>query len=264
MSTHAQDRTDERAASSVVVTRIVDRLTELVEPRTTSETSWVRAHAGPCPSAPAAPVFDYAARLRRMTPEHRGVPTCVDCGYALRDGDGQRLVPRPHVVEHAPLLVQLHEAIVGSTAGTASSNGPSSRPTANLEALDAWTAVDVGARFWVAAITNSPAAGDVEHLVRDLIERAPTLDRVDARDVDQDVLRWWGRARIVTTWDTAPLKPHVPCMNCDVRGKLQVRIDPLVAVCLACGAAWDSSTIGVLGEHIRIWLGDPIPEQVEA
>ncbi|UJP39340.1 DUF7341 domain-containing protein [Cellulomonas palmilytica] len=261
-TTRPQDRTDERAASSRVVERITDRLRELIEPRTTSVPSWVRAHAGPCPVPPPAPSTSYAAAMRRLTPEHRGIPTCVECGYALRAGDGQRLVPRSHVVEHPPLLEQLHDAIVGSTAGAASSSGPESRPTANLEALDAWTTIDQGMRFWVGAITNRQPAADVEHLTVDLIRRLPTVDRDDLRCIDHDVLRFWARARVVTTWDTAPLKPHVPCMNCDVRGKLQVRLEPLLAVCLGCGAAWDSTTIGVLGEHIRIMLGDPISEAV--
>lgn len=263
-STHAQTRTDQRAASSHVVERVTDRLRELIEPHTTSVPSWVRAHAGPCPRPPAAPRADFPTRMRHLVPEHRGVSTCVDCGYALRDGVGQRLVPRSHVVEHPPLLEQLHDAIAGSTAGTSSGSGPDSRPTANLEALDAWSAVDQGARFWVAAITNRPAQGEVEQLVADLIGRAPTLDRDDARLVDQDVLRWWARARVVTTWDTPPMKPHVPCMNCDVRGKLRVTVEPLVAVCIACGAAWDSTTIGVLGEHIRLALGEPIEAGADA
>jgi len=258
--THAQQRTDELAASSRVVDRIRARLRELVEPRTTAETMWVRAHAGPCPTLPAPAAVDVVERTRLLTPEHRGIPVCVLCGFALREGDGQRLVPRPHVVEHPPLLEQLHDAIAGSTAGTSSGGGAVSRPTANLEALDAWTAVDQGVRFWCSVVTDRPAVGEVEVLVVDLIDRATTLDRDDARLVDQDVLRWWARARVVTTWDTPPLKPHVPCMNCDVRGKLQVRLDPLVAVCLGCGAAWDSDTIGLLGEHIRIAMGEQIPD----
>lgn len=263
-TTRAQERTDERVASSRIVERITERLLELIEPRTTTVPSWVRAHTGPCPTLPPQTAPEYADRKRRLTAEHRGIPTCVECGFALRDGDGQRLVPRQHTVEHPPLLDQLHAAIVGSTAGASSSSSPESRPTANLEALDAWTAIDQGARFWVSAVTNRVATAGVEHLVADLIARLPLLDRDDARCVDQDVLRWWARARVVTTWDTAPLKPHVPCMNCDVRGKLQVRLEPLLAVCLGCGAAWDSTTIGVLGEHIRIMLGDPVTTRVEA
>jgi hypothetical protein len=259
-TTHAQQRTDDRAASTLVIDRVTDRLRELIESRTTSEPTWVRAHAGPCPSWPASPRADFAAVVASLTPEHRGVPTCVTCGFALRDGDGQRLVPRQHTMEHPPLLEQLHDAIVGSTAGASSSGGYESRPTLNVEALDAWTAVDQGARFWVQAVTNTRTAADAEVLIADLIGRLPTLDREDLRLVDQDVLRWWGRARVATTWDTPPLRPHVPCMNCDQRGKLRVRVDPLLAVCLACGAAWDESTIGILGAHIRIMAGEPPTE----
>lgn len=122
----------------------------------------------------------------------------------------------------------------------------------NIEALDALTQVERDSRFWVEAITGSPARMPVEDLVAALSEKVTLADRDDVRSIDHDVLRFWARARIVTTWDSEPAKPHVPCMNCDVRGKLRVDLAKNIAVCLGCGAAWDSTTIGILGEHIRI------------
>lgn len=127
MSTNqAQDRQDERAASSVVVERIRDRLDELLQGWTTHETQWVPAHAGDCPS-PHLPVL---AEVVPLLPAHAGVPVCSLCGWALLDGVGQRLGARALDIDHAPLLTQLHNAIVGSTAGVnASAGGFDSRPT---------------------------------------------------------------------------------------------------------------------------------------
>lgn len=253
MSTkHAQERQDERAVSSVVVDRIRDRLTELLEPRSTSETQWLPAHVeGACPR----PVIPLLAEVAKFTPAHPSDPTCALCRWALLPGEGQRLVARAQTIEHPPLIEQLHDSIVGSTAGVnASAGGFESRPTLNIEALDALVQIERESRFWVEAITNEPAAMSVVQLVDTLAEKVTLFDRDDLRSIDQDVLKMWGRARIVTTWDSEPLKPHAPCMNCDVRGKLRVDVVANVAACLHCGAAWDQTTIGILGEHIRIAL----------
>lgn len=211
------DHHDQRAAGSVRLVRIADRLRELLEPTTTRENQWL-------PSA-----------------------------------DGTRLEPRPHVVEHPPLLEQLAQAVPASTAG-ASGGGFESRPAGNIEVLDALSTMEREAAIWAQAITRAPAVGALPDLLRLLGDRAPTLEPDDLRDLDRDVLRWWARARIATTWDTAPLKPHVACMSCDRRGGIRVAIDPLAAVCIYCGTAWDSTTIGILGEHIRLMLADPIDQ----
>lgn len=170
--------------------------------------------------------------------------------------DGTRLEPTVHTVEHPPLVVQLEIAVAGSTAG-ASGGGYESRPTANLEPLDALMVMREQVRAWVRiGLRGSPSS-----LGRDLVvlaSRAHELDDDDLHALDRDVLRWWARARIVTTWDSPPLRPFVPCMACDARGKIRIRVDPLAAVCLACGAAWDSSTIGILGAHVELMLAPPV------
>jgi hypothetical protein len=180
----------------------------------------------------------------------------------LPSADGTRLEPRPHVVEHPPLIEQLADAAPASTAGV-SGGGFESRPVGNLEAIDALGVMQREASIWVRAITRAPAPPALVDLLRLLADRAPTLNHQHLRDLDRDVLRWWARARITTTWDTAPLKPHVSCMSCDRRGGIRVTVDPLAAVCLYCGAAWDSSTIGILGEHIRLMLSDPIDQPAD-
>ena len=243
--------------------RIADRVAELVEPSTTHETSWVRAHAGPCPDPVELPVgVD-------LLPAYRWQVRCSVCGQVLEKDAGQRLVPRPAVVEHPSLIDQLERAVESSSAG-ASSSGYESRPAANIEALDSLGIMEREAAIWVRVILGRPvgvlgevpASADLRDLLGLLAQRAPTLEWERIRALDFDVLRWWARARVVTTWDVAPIKPHVPCMNCDRRGGIQVRVDPLSAICLHCGAAWDSSTIGILGNHIQLMMADPIDQPV--
>lgn len=172
--------------------------------------------------------------------------------------DGSKLEPRAHVIEHPPLLVQLEQAASGSTAGV-SSSGYGSRPAGNIDAISALGYTRRHVAEWVRDDLHREPMPLVAGL-QALASEAHTFDRDTLRRLDEDVRTWWVRARILTTWDTAPLKPFVPCMVCGVRGELRVRTDPTAAVCLACGSTWDASTIGILGEHIRIAMSDPIPD----
>lgn len=153
------------------------------------------------------------------------------------------------------MVVQLEVAVQGSTAG-ASGGGFESRPAANLEPLDALLRMrrEVGA--WVRIAFREHPAGLLADLPM-IASRAHGLDEDDQALLDRDVLRWWAKARIVTTWDAAPLKVFVPCMVCGVRGKIRVTLDPMAAVCLECESAWDEGTIGILGEHIRLATDRP-------
>lgn len=169
--------------------------------------------------------------------------------------DGSKLVPQVHQVEHPSLLDQLRMGISQTTAGGASAAG--SRPPANLELIDALQLVRREVHGWVTHDCQQNLTGSIEGDLTVVADRAGTFDRDSLVDLDRDVQRWWGRARIATTWDTPPLQPFVPCMACNARGKLRVRVTPLVAVCLECGATWDESTIGVLGNHIRLMLERP-------
>lgn len=239
-----QESTDHRQSQQGRLDRIGDRIAELLEPRTTVEQQWVRVHVGACVIGPATRPHPFDVR-------------CAVCGHVLLPGVGQRLEPRAHRIEHPSLVAQLEAAVAGSTAGRESSSGFESQPAANIEALNTLTVMERGARYWLEVFTGR-AAEEIHHrpqeLLVDVAEHLGRASAEDLRDLDHDVLQWWAHARIVTTWDLAPIKVHAPCMNCDRRGGLQVRLDPLVAVCLYCRAAWDASTIGILGEHIRIAL----------
>lgn len=172
-----------------------------------------------------------------------------------------RLRSYPHVVEHPSLLDQLRSCAPASTAG-AGSSGPASKPAANITALSELQTITAEARRWVQYGLGQQSDG-VEADLRLLEQYAPTLeDRDDLADLDWHVTRWWSHARLTTTWDTAPLKVYVHCPDCGTRGGIQLRTDPTTAACFECGASWDSSTIGALGEHVRLML-DAEPVQVQ-
>ncbi len=172
--------------------------------------------------------------------------------------DGARLEPKVTTTEHPPLIVQLEQVIGGSTAGS-SSSGHDSKPPGSLDAVDCLRTIRKQSRWWLKTLAARSTA-DLGADLWSLASRAHELTPEDLRYLDRDVLRWWAQARIVTTWDLAPIKTNVPCMVCSKRGGLQIRLDPLAAVCRHCGSAWDSSTIGILGEHVRIAMADPAPE----
>src|SRR3546814_9920088 len=104
--------------------------------------------------------------------------------------------------------------------------------------------------IWLRSGFRVQVSSDTATNLRAIAGRAQDLDPDHLATLDGDVLRWWGQARVVTTWDSPPLKPHVPCMACDKRGGLRVRVDRMVAVCMDCGATWDATTIGILGSQI--------------
>lgn len=262
---HAQHLHEERSSEQALSDRITSRIADLLEPSSTHETQWVRVHSGPCPtpSPRLEQISRWLADVGIRDPRYQWQVRCDTCDQVLHPGDGQKLVPRSHVVERPSLVDQLEDAIEGSTAGAESAGGFESRPAANLAALDTLGTIEREAAIWVRAILGAPAPTRLQSLLLTVAARSSVLTSQQLRDLDVDVLRWWAHARVTTTWDTAPLKPHVPCMNCDRRGGIQVRMAPLAAVCLHCGAAWDTATIGILGNHIQIAMSAPIDLEAE-
>lgn len=187
----------------------------------------------------------------------------------VREPGVDHLVRREVTVALPPLLVQLAQSVAGSTSGRGSS-GTKARPPGSLEGTDTLRTITREAGLIAARILSlltariSPGlqvsirtrrladALDVIHLY------AGDLDRNSLLDVDAAVCRWWAHARVVTTWDAPPLKPWVPCPACRKRGGLQVVDQPLVMVCLDCGAAWDGATLGELEAVYRLAFPDPI------
>lgn len=152
-----------------------------------------------------------------------------------------------HTVTHPCLLDQLGHALTGSTAGMVMGGESGSKPAARLDALATLERID----------RESADRARVEGLpVLPLRARLSRLASV-VPDIDRQVRSWWTAARLVTSWDTPPFAPRVPCPNveCERRGTLRIRVHESTAVCVECGDLWAPEDVERLGEYIR-WAAE--------
>lgn len=179
-------------------------------------------------------------------------PSTIVVEQWVVDAAAGRMVPRSRRVTFPGLVVQLERPPVGSTEGQFSP-GASSRPPGNLAGLSTLQTISSESRIWARRmLPMSKRPSSLMTRLERLAVAAGTLQLDQLRTLDEDVLRWWAAARITTTWADPPLRPHVPCMVCGHRGGLQVTLYPMAAICRECDSAWDASTIGILGSHIKL------------
>lgn len=160
-----------------------------------------------------------------------------------------------HVTTWPALLVQLSAA--GAPKGTAEAGIPktaSSRPTANLDALDTLIRIDDAAarivREW-----GEDDPGDTIRCVRMVGALAASRDPHRAHS---EVRRWWTWARVTTGWDLPAWAPANTCPLCGERGTLRIRMNEMIATCIndQCRETWGEDTIGLLADHIRAENGE--------
>lgn len=165
------------------------------------------------------------------------------------------------VIHHLSLLEQLRIAVSGSARADGAS-GPSfsSRAPIRLDALDVLERIEREARAWVKSLGGKCRA-TVEGNLWFLSGATADLDVVELLDdLDSAARSWEVGAAVTSGWDAPAWRPHVPCMACDQSDTLRVRAEQTPsgwsprAYCVECGAAWDVSNIGVLGNHIQIVL----------
>lgn len=161
-----------------------------------------------------------------------------------------------HITRAPALLTQLWD---NDTPSQAAGDGPrpgfKSKPAARLEALDAAVRIDLEASAWVRDLGEDDWHTDTAATIRQLHGLTVSADPVQRRAIEHDVRRWWTQARIVTGWDSPAWSPNTnTCPQCGERGTIKVRLDENIGMCVndACRATWDETTIGILGEHVRI------------
>ncbi|WP_152203621.1 DUF7341 domain-containing protein [Georgenia thermotolerans] len=185
-----------------------------------------------------AAILDRVNRLTR--------PITTREKYDTEDGT------RTHVTRHPSLLGQLASAVTGTTGpSTAGGKGFESKPAARLDALDALTRIEQEARWWVAALYGPRRATAAANL-QWLAGHATTMPTHDLADLDHDTRSWVAAATTISGIDQPAWRPYIPCPNCDEKGTLRIRTDPVYATCVACGEGWDRSTVGAIADHLDI------------
>jgi hypothetical protein len=193
-----------------------------------------------------------------------------------------------HTTQVPPLIDQLNNADKRPAELDLGGGTPSSKPTANLEALDTLIHIDNEASTWVrklghddpgntiACITkvyslaagakfcgrNKPVVDEVERRVK-IEGKWQTRSRKEVtccivHHIERDMRRWWTQARIASGWDSTPWKPNNTCPHCDERRSLRIRPDDRAAFCVGCRETWDAGTIGILAEHVRAENGEEL------
>jgi hypothetical protein len=157
------------------------------------------------------------------------------------------------VTHHASLLDQLSDAVEPSaTAAEGTRSGYTSAPSARLDAIDRLLAIDAGAAMWLVRC-RLPLGATTPDNLRRLTDHARWLTDDDLGALIADVRSWVAWARTVTGWDTPPWRPDAPCPACEHRGGLRVRLSSRTAVCVDCGASWDTDGVEALGNFVRVW-----------
>lgn len=175
-----------------------------------------------------------------------------------------------HVTQVPPLIHQLTNADPASGAG--GSGKPASKPPTSLDAIDTYTHIDLAAARWVRDLGEDDPA-DTIACVRKLYSLAASAhfcghnkatleDRkvvcCTVHDVERDIRHWWTQARIVSGWDVAAWAPNNTCPVCEKRRTLRIRPDDQTAMCTGCRETWDTGSIGILAEHVRLENGEEL------
>lgn len=176
-----------------------------------------------------------------------------------------------HITQVPPLITQLTEANPAAT-GELHGTKPASRPTANIDALDTYTHIDLGAARWVRDLGEDDPpdtiacirklyslAASAHHCGRAKATTDPKTRKVTCcavHDIERDIRHWWTQARIISGWDTPAWAPNNTCPMCNERRTLRIRPDDQTAMCTNCRETWDRTNIGLLAEHVRQENGD--------
>jgi hypothetical protein len=193
-----------------------------------------------------------------------------------------------HITHVPPLIQQLDNADKRPAELDLGGGTPTSKPTANLEALDTLVHIDHEAARWVRLLGHDDPGNTIECVRRvyslavsaqfcgrdkAVIEDVEVWVRVNGRRelrgrqhatccdvhrIERDLRTWWTQARICSGWDSKPWKPNNTCPVCSKRRTLRIRPDDRAAFCVGCRETWDQGTIGILAEHVRAENGEEL------
>lgn len=171
------------------------------------------------------------------------------------------------------LIGQLRVAMVHSaTSDVGGRPGYMSKPSARMDAVDALIRIDQGAVRWLHRLLGKGPTRSLPRSIVNLPTEALVFQLFGAGGsndaVEKDLRGWWLHARLVTGWETPPMRPNGSCPTCRRRGGLRVRMerdasDRFVkfAMCVECKAEWtgDDESFDKLAWHIRVENGDLEP-----
>lgn len=162
---------------------------------------------------------------------------------------------RVWVAQFPSLLDQLAQAVIpGETFAepetiVGAHQPPGPRYPARLEAIDRLLAIQVGAAMWCARVERTLRDSAAAN-IRALVGVAPTLPSGDQDGLLSAMRGWHTWAAVASCWQRPDDAPRGTCPACDGRNTIRVRLATRKAFCVACGAWWDDSTMGVLAEHM--------------
>lgn len=193
--------------------------------------------------------------------------------------DNGTLITRAHITTHPSLLDQLANGVLHMRQLEGGGTSATSKPAANIEALDALARIDLAAARWVRDLGEDDP-GDTAACVRKLTGLLPSASYCDSRilrekkpdhygnqrwqitcctthAVEADIRSWWTTARVLSDWDSAAWRPRNTCPHCGERSTLRIVLLQEIATCVACEATWSGGgEIRQLAEHVREENGD--------
>jgi hypothetical protein len=186
--------------------------------------------------------------------------------FEMEHASGSSTKYHSHHVTHQPPLIEQ----VWGTAGTRGQGGevgamtPSSKPAANIDALDCASRIDNAAARRLESLGVARAPRDSMAAIRLLHGLTASVDRCTSRSsnrkveccafhaIDSEMRGWWSSARVLTGWDTGARRLSGTCPLCGTLGSVRVRFSAGVATCVECYEVWDSESIGLLADHMRM------------
>jgi hypothetical protein len=176
---------------------------------------------------------------------------------ATTDKHRHRRVRDVWVTKHPSLLQQLEyavepgETLLETEETTGGGTSFESRPAARLDAINELQRIQRETAAWCVRARVS-VRGTPTGNVRALVGAAALMGSTDQRALAADLRRWRTAAATITGWERPPVAPRTTCPICAARNTIRVRLDEKTGLCVACGETWDSETVGLLAEHIRL------------